>query len=98
MVEEDHFMAELTDRSAHHTYIIEGGAFAAGVARLRATGFTLRWQSRVDEGGQRKKAASKTKYTCPNCGRNAWAKPGSALICGECYDGGKGEIRVMEAV
>jgi ribosomal protein S27AE len=75
-----------------------GAAFAAGVAKLRATGFALRWQSRVDEGGRRKKAASKTKYTCPSCGTNAWAKPGSALICGKCYDEGKGEIRVMEAM
>lgn len=79
-------------------YIIPGGAFAASVTRLRATGFALRWQSRVDVVGRQKKAASKTKYTCPGCGRKAWAKPGSALICGECYDGGQGEIRAMEAV
>jgi hypothetical protein len=78
-------------------YVIAGGAFAAGVARLRATGFELRWQSRVDDGSRRKKAASKTKYSCPNCGRNAWAKPGSKLICGGCYDGGNGEIHAMEA-
>ena len=31
-----------------------------------------------------KKRASKTKYTCPDCEANAWAKPGSKLICGEC--------------
>lgn len=49
------------------------------------------------QGGRRKKAASKTKYTCRGSGRNAWAKPGSALICGECYDDGKGEIRIMDA-
>ena len=78
-------------------YIIADGAFAASFARLRSAGFALRWQSRVDEGGQRKKAASKTKYTCPNCGRNAWAKPDSELICGGCYDKGEGEIYVMEA-
>lgn len=78
-------------------YIIAGGAFAASFAKLRATGFELRWQSRVDEGGRRKKAASKTKYTCPSCGHNAWAKPGSELICGGCYDGGEGEIHVMGA-
>jgi SprT-like family len=79
-------------------YIIADGAFAASVAKLQSTGFTLRWQSRVDEGGRGKKAASKTKYTCPGCGRNAWAKPGSELICGGCFDGGRGEIRAMEAV
>lgn len=31
-----------------------------------------------------KKAASKTKYTCPDCGCNAWAKPQTRLRCGEC--------------
>jgi hypothetical protein len=27
------------------------------------------------------KRASKTKYTCPTCGANCWAKPGSAFWC-----------------
>ena len=27
---------------------------------------------------------SNQKYTCPDCGLNAWAKPGVRLICGEC--------------
>lgn len=27
---------------------------------------------------------SKTKYTCPNCGLNAWAKPKANLACGDC--------------
>ena len=40
--------------------------------------------------------ASKTKYTCPNCGLNAWAKPDAALICGGCYYGGDGKICVMK--
>jgi len=31
-----------------------------------------------------KKRSSKTKYTCPACGLNAWAKPEAKLICGEC--------------
>jgi hypothetical protein len=29
-----------------------------------------------------KKRASKTKYSCPTCGTNAWAKPGVKLYCG----------------
>ena len=33
---------------------------------------------------KQKKAASKTKYSCPGCGVNAWAKPGVALLCGGC--------------
>jgi hypothetical protein len=34
----------------------------------------------------REKKASKTKFTCPECGQNAWAKPDALLICGECYN------------
>jgi predicted SprT family Zn-dependent metalloprotease len=30
------------------------------------------------------KKASKTKYTCPDCETNAWAKPETKLVCGEC--------------
>jgi predicted SprT family Zn-dependent metalloprotease len=78
-------------------YIIAGGPYAQGAARLKESGFELRWQSRTGDDKERKaKAASKTKYTCPSCGQNAWAKPGATLICGECYDEGDGEIRVME--
>ena len=32
----------------------------------------------------KKKLASKTKYTCPDCGLNAWAKPDCTLVCAEC--------------
>jgi hypothetical protein len=39
---------------------------------------------------RKKKTASKTKYTCPACSVNAWAKPQTALICGDCQE-------VMEA-
>jgi SprT-like family len=31
----------------------------------------------------KKKRASKTKYTCPVCGANAWAKPAAKLTCGD---------------
>lgn len=33
---------------------------------------------------RKKKAASKTKYTCPACDLNACAKPDVKLICGNC--------------
>jgi hypothetical protein len=26
------------------------------------------------------------KYTCPDCGVYAWAKLGTQLICGDCYE------------
>jgi hypothetical protein len=32
----------------------------------------------------KKQAASKTKYTCPDCELNAWAKPDVSLLCGDC--------------
>jgi hypothetical protein len=50
----------------------------------------------ADDPVRKKKAASKTKYACPGCGQNAWARPDAQLICGECYED-EGEICVMEA-
>lgn len=32
------------------------------------------------------KSASKTRYTCPSCELNAWAKPGVRLMCSECSE------------
>ena len=84
-----------TGQSVTH-YILPGGAFAQAYARLAATGFQLNWQSVSFDGGERKKkAASKTKYTCPTCGANAWAKPEAQLICGACYEKEDGEITLM---
>ena len=52
---------------------------------LLATGFQLRWQSYAfNEEEGRRKAASKTKYTCPDCEQNAWARPSANLVCGDC--------------
>jgi len=65
-------------------YIVPDGAYAQAYTRLCATGFTLHWQSLADEGQRRTKRASKTKYTCPGCGLNAWAKPAAHLTCGDC--------------
>ena len=75
-----------------------GGPFTRAYAKLAAAGFQLNWQSVPFDGSERKKkAASKTKYTCPNCDANAWAKPEAQLICGTCYEEGNGEIVVMGA-
>jgi hypothetical protein len=35
----------------------------------------------VHNGSERK---NKVKYTCAECGQNAWAKPDASLICGVC--------------
>ena len=40
----------------------------------------------MEEMKRKAKAASKTKYTCPACAANAWAKPETRLICGDCAE------------
>jgi hypothetical protein len=35
---------------------------------------------------RKKKAARKTRYTCPACQANAWAKSNAHLICGDCHE------------
>jgi hypothetical protein len=37
------------------------------------------------------KAASKTEFSCLTCGSNAWAKPNTNLICGDCMEPMEGE-------
>ncbi len=83
-----------TGQSVTH-YIIPGGTYASAYAKLAANGFQLNWQSQPFGVERKKKAASKTKYTCPSCGTNAWAKPETALICGACYEEDE-EITIME--
>jgi hypothetical protein len=78
---------ETGQRVSH--YIVLNGPYAKAYARLEVTGFSLRWQSRIDDPSARKtKNASMTKFTCPKCGQNAWAKPDTVLICGLCFDDG----------
>ena len=85
-----------TGQSVSH-YIVPGGPYAKAYARLKATGFKLRWQSRTNGDPTRKtKKASKTKFTCPECSQNAWAKPDALLMCGVCFEDG-GEVCLMLA-
>jgi hypothetical protein len=74
-------------------YILPEGRFASTYAQLASSGFQLHWQS-LPAGGSKTKS-SKRKFTCPECGQNAWAKPGAILICGQCFKSGEGEIRNM---
>jgi SprT-like family len=85
-----------TGQSVTH-YIISGGAYARAYAKLKAGGFQLHWQSAPAGTDARAKRASKTKFTCPECSQNAWAKPDALLVCGACYDEGDGDIFVMVA-
>ena len=63
-------------------YIIKGGPFQKAYQKLAATGFELHWNS--PRRSKERTASSKTKFTCPECAQNAWAKPDAALICGIC--------------
>jgi predicted SprT family Zn-dependent metalloprotease len=69
-------------------YILEGGPFDRAAEALLATEFCFNWQSaaHVGQPGKTAKDRSKTKYTCPSCGQNAWAKPEAVLVCGECEE------------
>jgi len=68
------------------THMVEpGGKFEKACAAFLAKHSTVLYQDRAGEGdARRKKAASKTKYTCPDCEQNAWAKPDTHLVCGDC--------------
>jgi hypothetical protein len=85
-----------TGQSVSH-YILPGGRYAKAYAKLAATGFALHWQSAPasEQGGAKK--SSKTKFTCPECGQNAWAKPDALLICGECLEEEEGDMLFMLA-
>lgn len=74
-----------TGQSVSH-YIIENGVFAKACAEFLKTGFVLYGDPHRDSEKAKKKAASKTKYTCGSCECNAWAKPDTRLVCGDCEE------------
>ena len=69
-------------------YIDGGGLFARSCAAYLADGAAFLYHDRAGDaaGVRKKKAASKTRYTCPDCGLNAWAKPAIRLLCGDCNE------------
>lgn len=72
----------------HMTHYVEAsGRFEKACKDYLETGEAILYHDRAgDEKARKKKAASKTKYSCPECGLNAWAKPEVSLICGECNE------------
>jgi hypothetical protein len=66
--------------------IVAGGPFARFCDRLLNTGLTLTWHDPYagDPETTRKKSNTRSKYTCPDCDLNAWAKLGAPLLCGDC--------------
>jgi hypothetical protein len=73
------------------------GPYAKAYAKLKGRGVQLGWQSMPPDARAKAKRASKTKFSCPECGQNVWVKPDSLLICGACYDDGQGDLYVMLA-
>jgi predicted SprT family Zn-dependent metalloprotease len=71
-------------------YVEEGGRFERACSAYLATATAFLYHDRAGDGEaaatRTKKAASKTKYTCPTCGQNAWAKPEANLMCGDCRE------------
>lgn len=68
-------------------YVEPGGAFDVACTELLGQGFEINYGERGgNEAARAKKRASKTKFTCPECGQNCWGKPDSHLICGDCNE------------
>jgi hypothetical protein len=70
-------------------YIAPGGRFDQAANELIEKGFVVAYveqTSREQELIKLKKRQSKTRYKCPACRQNAWAKPGANLICGDCHE------------
>lgn len=76
------------ERMSH--YIEPGGLFDRAADQLIAKGFVLAFverESNAAGGITLKKRLSKTRYSCPVCGLNAWAKPNVGLMCVACKVG-----------
>jgi hypothetical protein len=73
-------------------YIIDGGVFDMAFEALMAKGWNDIlpvdiWRMGLKGGKRVKKAgATRTKFTCPDCALNAWAKPDARLMCAECEE------------
>jgi hypothetical protein len=67
--------------------IVDGGPFQVSAQRLLEAGWVMPYLQTWTEEGKKasaKKRASKTKFTCPDCGANAWGKPDLVIFCGPC--------------
>lgn len=66
--------------------IARGGAFDEVTRMLIESGHKVEFQilPSGDPVRAKKKAASKTKFTCVRCDANAWGKPDTHILCGSC--------------
>lgn len=76
-----------------------GGAFERAFNAM-PTDFLLPFShvAIVDKVKKKKKAASKTKYTCSGCESNIWGKPSLVVMCGDCSDDDDEPLRYIEEV
>jgi predicted SprT family Zn-dependent metalloprotease len=78
------------DTGQKMTHLIEqDGRFEQSCTAFLASGTAFLYHDRAGDGeaaARRQKAASKTKYTCPTCCQNAWARPDARLLCGDCHE------------
>lgn len=85
---------KITGHAVSH-YIIEDGPFDKAVSELIKKGFKITWKpgslSAAQKRRKKAKTASKTKFTCPDCGQAAWGKPSLHITCGDC------EIKLVPA-
>jgi len=66
-------------------YIEPGDRFEQSCTAFLATAASILYHDRAGDGeARKKKAASKTKFSCSTCGQNSWAKPDAQLICRNC--------------
>jgi predicted SprT family Zn-dependent metalloprotease len=73
---------ETGNRVSH--YILTDGPFTKSFAALQATGWRLDLESAPRPGSSTRGLSSKTKFTCPECGQNAWGKPRLEVWCKSC--------------
>lgn len=73
-----------TGQSMTH-YIIYGGQFEKS-AKEYINNFHLDYRGKKTISISKSRAKSKVKITCPDCGINAWAKPNTNLMCGDCEE------------
>jgi hypothetical protein len=72
------------DRSDGEPLHRDRWSFRIACTELIQQGIDGRYVDLFGDPDRSKKLASKTKYTCPECGLNAWGKPTINLVCGDC--------------
>jgi predicted deacylase len=66
-------------------YIDDDGPFAHACEALAETGWALDWRAIATPGASKKPAKNtKVKFTCPECGANAWGKKTLNIHCADC--------------